>query len=99
MADLRLAKLPDRTPVRVIITVSSSLNAALRDYAAVYRVTYGQAETVAELIPFMLESFLAADRGFAQARKEAPRGEAIEAPSRRHRTGKFVASEDGGEGA
>lgn len=97
MADLRLAKLPDRTPVRITITVPPALNAALRDYAAVYRATYGQAETVADLIPFMLDGFLASDRGFAQARKDAPPGEPVEQPSRRRRIGTSKAPQDDGK--
>ena len=66
---LKLAKLPDRTPVRVIINVSPDLNRDLTAYAEAYRQTYGTAESVAELIPFMLEAFLAGDRDFAKARK------------------------------
>ncbi|MFG1465928.1 DUF2274 domain-containing protein [Xanthobacter sp. DSM 24535] len=71
MAELKLGKLPDRTPVKITITVSPDLNQALRDYAAIYRATYGEAESVADLIPFMLGAFLESDRGFAKARKEA----------------------------
>lgn len=72
MTDLKLAKLPDRTPVKITITVSPELNKALLAYAELYRETYGEAEPTAELIPYMLESFLAADRGFAKARQEHP---------------------------
>jgi hypothetical protein len=85
MAELRLAKLPDRTPVKITIAVSPALNDALRDYAAVYRAAYGQAESVPELIPFMLDSFLAGDREFAKARKDAPREETADPPARRPR--------------
>ena len=70
MPELKLGKLPDRTPVKISFAASPELNQALQDYAAVYRATYGQAETVAELIPFMLEAFLEGDRGFAKARKD-----------------------------
>ncbi len=66
---LKLAKLPDRTPVRIIITVNPDLNRDLAAYAGAYRQAYGREESVAELIPFMLEAFLAADRDFAKARK------------------------------
>jgi hypothetical protein len=69
MTELKLGKLPDRTPVKITITVSPDLNQALRDYAAIYRTTYGEAEAVADLIPFMLGAFLESDRGFARARK------------------------------
>jgi len=69
MPDLKLGKLPDRTPVKIAITVSPELNRALGQYAELYRATYGQAEAVADLIPFMLDAFLDSDRGFTKARK------------------------------
>ncbi len=72
MGELKLEKLPDRTPVKLTITIAPSLNRALQIYAELYRETYGQAEPVAELIPFMLESFLASDRGYAKALKNRP---------------------------
>ena len=34
MADLRLAKLPDRTPVKITISIPPELNQSLADYAA-----------------------------------------------------------------
>lgn len=70
MANLKLGKLPDRTPSKITITVSAELGQALKVYAALYRQTYGESETVAELIPFMLAGFLEGDRAFAKARKE-----------------------------
>lgn len=70
MADLKLAKLPDRTPVKITFTAQPDLNRKLQQYAALYRTTYGEAESVAELIPFMLESFLDSDRAFAKAQKD-----------------------------
>lgn len=57
MASLKLGKLPDRTPSKITITVSADLNQALNDYAVLYRQTYGDSETVAELIPFMLVGY------------------------------------------
>jgi hypothetical protein len=69
MSELKVGKLPDRTPVKITITVSPELNQALRQYAEIYRFTYGEAESVAELIPFMLGAFLDSDRAFAKARK------------------------------
>lgn len=69
MAALRLSKLPERTPVKVTISVSPELNQALLDYAALYEETYGQAEPVQELIPAMLASFLDGDRLFARRRR------------------------------
>ncbi|MER9825217.1 DUF2274 domain-containing protein [Mesorhizobium sp. M0115] len=72
MTNLKLGKLPDRTPSKITISVSADLNQALKDYAALYRQTYGESESVAELIPFMLAEFLESDRAFAKARKEGP---------------------------
>lgn len=75
MPDLKLGKLPDRMPVKITFTAPPYLSKALQAYAALYRETYGEAESVPELIPYMLQSFLEADRGFAKARKELSEGE------------------------
>lgn len=69
MTLLKLAKLPDRTPVKIMINVSPVLNEALGAYAEMYQQAYGQAEPVQELIPAMLASFLEGDRAFARNRK------------------------------
>ncbi|MBS0220922.1 MAG: DUF2274 domain-containing protein [Proteobacteria bacterium] len=69
MITLKLGKLPDRTPVRLMIIVTPGLNRALQAYAELYRETYGQAEAVTELIPHMLEAFLASDRTYAKTLK------------------------------
>lgn len=66
---LKLGQLPDRVPVKITVMISPDLKKALDDYAAVYAHTYGQNETVPELIPYMLESFLSADAKFREARK------------------------------
>ena len=68
MADLKLPKLPDRTLVKLTFNASPDLKQTLDDYAAIYRETYATDEPIAELIPFMLESFLATDRVFLKAR-------------------------------
>ncbi|MEQ9225748.1 MAG: DUF2274 domain-containing protein [Parvibaculum sp.] len=75
MPDLKLGKLPDRMPVKITFTAPPDLSKALQAYAALYRETYGEAESVAELIPYMLQSFLETDRGFAKARKALPEEE------------------------
>lgn len=68
VSDLRLPKLPDRTPVKLTVSVSSQLHQALQEYAAAYSRAYGQTETIGDLIPFMLEAFIDADRGFVRNR-------------------------------
>ncbi|OYW46448.1 MAG: transposase [Sphingomonadales bacterium 32-68-7] len=72
MPNLRLRKLPDRTPVKLTLSLSPELNQALLDYAALYGDVYGQTEPVSELIPAMLESFLEGDRTFARHRRQSP---------------------------
>ena len=67
--NLRIDKLPDRTPVKLTISVDPDLAQALTDYAAIYRQTYGEEEKPETLIPAMLENFLGADAGFKRARK------------------------------
>jgi len=68
MPDLRLPKLPDRTPVKITISLAPDLNQALGDYAALYNEVYGQSEPMQELIPAMLTRFLESDRTFARRR-------------------------------
>jgi hypothetical protein len=72
MPNLKLAKLPNRTPVKITIAVSPELNKSLGEYADAYRETYGEVEKINELIPFMLERFLSSDRNFVKSRKHAP---------------------------
>jgi len=67
---LKLDKLPDRESVKITFTASADLKSALNDYAETYRRAYGQKESVADLIPFMLEAFMNADPGFKRARRE-----------------------------
>ena len=66
---LKLARIPDRTPVKLTILVPPELNEALAEYAAAYQEAYGAAEPVAEIVPAMLASFIESDREFARARQ------------------------------
>lgn len=66
MAELKLAKLADRTPVKITIAVSPDLAATLKAYAEAYREAYGQEEAVPDLIPDMLKSFLESDKAFGR---------------------------------
>jgi len=68
MADLKLARLPDRTPIKLTISVLPELHQRLNDYAAIYASAYGSQEPVAELIPAMLSAFLETDREFMRSR-------------------------------
>lgn len=70
MAELRLPKLPDRTPVKLTLALSPELNQRLRDYAAAYASAYGREEPLAELVPAMLAAFLDSDRGFSRRKRD-----------------------------
>jgi hypothetical protein len=71
MVDIKLAQLPDRTPVKLSFSAMPDLHQALTDYAALYNQTYGRDEPVAELIPAMLAAFLESDKGFARSRNRS----------------------------
>jgi hypothetical protein len=68
MPELKLGKLPDRTPVKLAITVTPDLHQMLQQYAALYAEAYGREEAVAELVPAMLTAFLESDRSFVRSR-------------------------------
>ncbi|MCC8977251.1 DUF2274 domain-containing protein [Bradyrhizobium acaciae] len=65
---MKLAKLPDRTPVKMTIVLSPGLAQRLREYAVFYAETYGSREEIAEMIPFMLAAFLDSDLTFKKMR-------------------------------
>jgi hypothetical protein len=66
---LRIGQLPDRTPVKLTVSVDPALASALTDYAAIYAETYGAEEKPETLVPAMLDMFLSSDAGFKRARK------------------------------
>ena len=68
MADLKLARLPDRTPVKLGISIMPDLHQDIIDYAAHYARAYGAEVQVADLIPAMLANFIESDRGFQRMR-------------------------------
>jgi hypothetical protein len=71
MAELKLAKLPDRTPVKITISISPDLSTTLKAYAVAYRAVYGQEETLSDLIPLMLAGFMESDKAFTRWRRDA----------------------------
>jgi len=68
MPEIKLGKLPDRTPVKLTITITPDLKAALDAYALSYKETYGTEEPLAQLVAAMLEQFIASDRNFMRSR-------------------------------
>jgi len=74
MANLKLPRLPDRTPVKLGIQVTPQLHADLQGYAALYKEAYGREEAITDLIPSILSAFLESDRSFQTwARERAAR--------------------------
>jgi hypothetical protein len=67
--EIKLARLPDRTAIKLSVSVPPELHQALSDYAAFYASAYGQEEPVAELVPAMLAAFLEGDRAFQTSRR------------------------------
>jgi hypothetical protein len=70
MPDLKLARLPDRVPIKYTFSVSPKLNRCLTLYAELYREIYGEAESIPTLVPFMLQTFLDGDRAFQKALRD-----------------------------
>ncbi len=70
MTELKLPQLPNRTPIKLSISIMPDLHQALTDYAALYATTYGRDEPIAELIPAMLAAFLEGDRAFVRSRSK-----------------------------
>ncbi len=74
---MKLAKLPDRTPVKMNVVFTPALAKRLREYADFYGETYGSQEEVADLIPFMLEAFLDSDADFRKSKRTGTGGSPI----------------------
>jgi hypothetical protein len=74
MTTLKLARIPDRAPVKLTVHVAPELNDALLDYAAAYQEAYGTNQPVTELVPAMLAAFLESDREFSRARQVRRKG-------------------------
>ncbi len=67
---LKLAKLPNRTPVKISVTFTPDIHDALTDYATLYEKSYGAKEKIEDIIPYIVSAYLATDNGFKRARKE-----------------------------
>ena len=72
MTDIKLKQLPDRTPVKLAIMLAPNLKNLLDEYLILYRATYADEDaSLADIIPPMLDVFIASDRAFLKARKDA----------------------------
>lgn len=66
---LKIGAIPDRTPVKLSLSLSPDVHDALQDYASIHEKEFGQGAQAAELAALMIERFLASDTQFKRARK------------------------------
>ncbi|MGH6706737.1 MAG: DUF2274 domain-containing protein [Sphingomicrobium sp.] len=69
MPQIKLARLPERTPAKLSISLPPDLHQALIAYGAFYADSSGHEEPVGEFVPAMLAAFLESDRAFQAARR------------------------------
>lgn len=61
---LRLGPLPKTETVKLTFACPATLKHDLERYAELHAQTYGESVDAVSLIPHMLETFMAGDRGF-----------------------------------
>ncbi len=71
MAKLKLGLIEDDKPVKLTIELPAPVHRDLLAYTAALAEESGQAHEPHKLVAPMLARFMAADRGFAKARKTA----------------------------
>lgn len=69
---LRIAKLPDLTPVKLTVSLEPAVHKMLEDYARIYSDSYGEAIKPSELVPSNDCGF-SGYRQWLQARSESSR--------------------------
>ncbi|MDE2442270.1 MAG: DUF2274 domain-containing protein [Betaproteobacteria bacterium] len=69
---LRLGPLPSSASTKLTFTCPASLKADLDHYAALHAQAYGETVDAVTLIPHMLETFIAGDRGFKKRDASKP---------------------------
>jgi hypothetical protein len=75
MAKLKLGALEDDKPVKITVELPAAVHRELLAYAEVLAQETGKpVSDPVKLIPPMVERFMATDRGFARARREAKGG-------------------------
>lgn len=70
MTKLKLGPVQDDKPVKVTVDLPAAVHSDLVDYADLLGKETGKTTEPAKLIAPMLARFMAADRGFARARRE-----------------------------
>jgi len=70
-SNLRLGPIPKTEIVKLTIALSAKLRTDLDRYAELHTQTWGEPADATMLIPYMLETFIARDRGFRKARHDS----------------------------
>ncbi|MBS0392696.1 MAG: DUF2274 domain-containing protein [Proteobacteria bacterium] len=70
--NLRLGPLPKTENIKLTFACPTGLKADLDRYAALHAQAYGEAVDAVTLIPYMLEAFMAGDRGFRRSSSTNP---------------------------
>ncbi|MCW8128505.1 DUF2274 domain-containing protein [Microbulbifer halophilus] len=70
---LRLGPLPKTETVKLTFACPATLKADLERYAELHAQTYGEPVKAVILILYMLEAFMARDRGFRRGREKDAR--------------------------
>lgn len=69
MPDLRLGRLPNRTPTKLTLNLWPELDEHLKLYAERHSAQTGEEVSVADIAPYMLADYLEGDREFAKILK------------------------------
>ncbi len=73
--NLKIGALPDRTPVKVAMSLPPDVHAALQDYAVIHAKEFGSETAVSDLAALMVERFLDSDAAFKRERKKWKSGD------------------------
>ena len=68
---LRLGPIPRTDTVKLTISLSAKLRTDLDRYAELHAQAWGEPVDAATLIPYMLETFIARDRGFRKVHHDS----------------------------
>lgn len=74
MPNLRIGKLPNTESIRLTVTITGELHERLNAYCRMLQAE-GQTTELRQLVPHMLERFIAGDREFARRRRQSGRDE------------------------
>ncbi len=75
MTGLKIRKIPDRTPVKITLSLPPEIHSDLLIYAEIYQKEHGSVETPQILAVQMITSFIQSDGGFRKAKQLMPEKE------------------------